>query len=102
MKSSTEEMMPPRTVTLSLYKQILRVHRGLPSELQALGTPYVRDEFKRHKNVEPKEADKFIRTWAVSILLSLDTYLSISLHFGSVQTANACSCFRSFARYLCL
>lgn len=29
-----------------LYKSILRLHRGLPTEIQELGTQYVKDEFK--------------------------------------------------------
>lgn len=49
-----------------LYKTILRLHRGLPSEIQTLGTPYVRDEFKRHKKCNETEAAIFINEWTVS------------------------------------
>lgn len=50
-----------------LYKSILRLHRGLPKELQELGQTYVRDEFRRHKNCNPKEAQIFMQEWSVNI-----------------------------------
>lgn len=50
-----------------LYKSILRLHRGLPKELQELGQIYVRDEFRKHKNCNPKEAQTFMLEWSVSI-----------------------------------
>lgn len=43
-----------------LYKSILRLHRGLPAEIQELGNSYVRDEFKRHKNLRVKEDQQII------------------------------------------
>ena len=51
----------------TLYKAILRLHRGMPIELQQLGNEYVRDEFRRHKDASPEFAAKFIQEWAVSI-----------------------------------
>ncbi|KAL4107472.1 hypothetical protein QTP88_017814 [Uroleucon formosanum] len=47
-----------------LYKTILRLHRGLPKELQELGQAYARDEFRRHKNCNPKEAQIFMLEWS--------------------------------------
>lgn len=52
-----------------LYKTILRLHRGLPKELQELGQTYVRDEFHKHKNCSPKEIKIFMLEWSVSINL---------------------------------
>jgi len=52
-----------------LYKTILRLHRGLPKELQELGQKYVQDEFRRHKNCNPKEAQTFMFEWTVCIIL---------------------------------
>lgn len=49
-----------------LYKTILRLHRGLPAEMQSLGTNYVRDEFKRHKKCNEAETIIFLNEWAVS------------------------------------
>jgi len=49
---------------LALYKRIMRLQRGLPPELQELGKTYIRDEFKRHKNVGPEEAAVFLSEWA--------------------------------------
>lgn len=62
-----------------LYKTILRLHRGLPKELQELGQVYVRDEFRRHKNCNPKEAQTFMLEWSVCInyiFLLLYNYLT--------------------------
>ncbi|XP_046742107.1 succinate dehydrogenase assembly factor 3, mitochondrial [Diprion similis] len=47
-----------------LYKTILKLHRGLPLEIQPLGNDYVRDEFRRHKNCNPAEAQVFMTEWA--------------------------------------
>ncbi|XP_069485476.1 succinate dehydrogenase assembly factor 3, mitochondrial [Ambystoma mexicanum] len=47
----------------SLYKRILLLHRVLPVELKALGDQYVKDEFRRHKSVNPAEARQFLKEW---------------------------------------
>lgn len=49
-----------------LYKTILRLHRGLPVEIQPLGNDYVRDEFRRHKKCVESEAITFLQEWTVS------------------------------------
>ncbi|XP_044738474.1 succinate dehydrogenase assembly factor 3, mitochondrial [Chrysoperla carnea] len=46
-----------------LYKTILKLHRGLPQDIQLLGSIYVRDEFRRHKNCNQAEAAVFINEW---------------------------------------
>ena len=51
----------------ALYKAILRLHRGLPLEMKALGDQYVRDEFRRHKDVGPAETKTFMDEWTVSL-----------------------------------
>lgn len=48
-----------------LYKTILKLHRGLPNELQVIGTNYTRDEFKRHKGCNEKEGEVFMNEWTV-------------------------------------
>ncbi|XP_074034296.1 succinate dehydrogenase assembly factor 3, mitochondrial [Leptinotarsa decemlineata] len=45
------------------HKTTLKLHRGLPEELQIIGTNYTRDEFKRHKVCSEKEAEVFIIEW---------------------------------------
>lgn len=50
-----------------LYKTILKLHRGLPPELQILGNSYAKDEFKRHKNCNTAEAAVFMNEWTVSM-----------------------------------
>ncbi|CAD6996210.1 unnamed protein product [Ceratitis capitata] len=47
-----------------LYKTILRLHRGLPEELRDLGDKYARDEFRRHLQCSPMEAQLFMTEWA--------------------------------------
>jgi len=46
-----------------LYKTILKLHRGFPLELQALGDQYAKDEFRRHKNATPEQAQTFMQEW---------------------------------------
>ncbi|XP_044147700.1 succinate dehydrogenase assembly factor 3, mitochondrial [Bufo gargarizans] len=47
----------------SLYKKILLLHRTLPLHLRALGDQYVKDEFRRHKDVGRAEAKLFMKEW---------------------------------------
>ncbi|XP_050360836.1 succinate dehydrogenase assembly factor 3, mitochondrial [Nymphalis io] len=47
----------------TLYKLIFRLHRALPAELRILGDNYAREEFKRHKNCNPQEANIFLNEW---------------------------------------
>ena len=42
-----------------------RLHYALPKEARLMGDTYVRDEFRRHKNVEPAQALVFLKEWAV-------------------------------------
>ena len=50
-----------------LYKTCLRLHRGLPTQMQIIGDAYVKDEFKRHKKVDnPAQIASFMEAWAVS------------------------------------
>lgn len=44
----------------TLYKSILKLHRGLPTEIHELGNNYVKDEFRRHKHLKLKEDEKII------------------------------------------
>ncbi|XP_041822997.1 succinate dehydrogenase assembly factor 3, mitochondrial isoform X2 [Melanotaenia boesemani] len=65
----------------SLYKRILVLHRFLPLDLRALGDQYVKDEFRRHKNVQPEEVKKFMTEWEMKTLQDLypDFYLDFCL-----------------------
>ena len=49
-----------------LYKSCLKLHRGLPLELQAIGDSYVKEEFRRHKTATPEHTQVFMQQWAVS------------------------------------
>ncbi|KAH0951846.1 hypothetical protein HN011_000422 [Eciton burchellii] len=59
-----------------LYKTILRLHRGLPIEIQPLGDNYVRDEFRRHKKCVESEAIIFLHEWT-NYALSLAEQLGL-------------------------
>lgn len=52
----------------TLYKTILKLHRGLPLEVQELGNNYVKDEFRRHKHLDrnSKQTIGFMFGWTVS------------------------------------
>ncbi|XP_069947159.1 succinate dehydrogenase assembly factor 3, mitochondrial isoform X2 [Cherax quadricarinatus] len=57
-----------------LYKTILKIHRGLPMELRELGDQYTRDEFRRHKEATPEQAQIFMEEWtkyAVTVVKQL-------------------------------
>lgn len=55
-----------------LYKTILKLHKGLPPELQILGTNYTRDEFKRHKKCNIEETRIFLNEWSVNKFIFID------------------------------
>lgn len=61
-KAVAEAFTHPQRVKL-LYKTILKLHRGLPMELKALGDQYTRDEFKRHKEALPEQSQAFMVEW---------------------------------------
>lgn len=75
-----------------LYKTILKLHKGLPEELQILGTNYIRDEFKRHKKVNTMEADIFVNEWTVIFdffvwkLCNSISFLEICFEFSKAIT----------------
>ncbi|KZR98715.1 Succinate dehydrogenase assembly factor 3, mitochondrial [Daphnia magna] len=60
-----------------LYKTILRIHRGLPLEIKAIGDQYVKDEFKRHRKCQPHEINPFMTGW-VDYAVTLSKQLSVS------------------------
>ncbi|KAL8559331.1 hypothetical protein ACOMHN_060021 [Nucella lapillus] len=47
----------------ALYKAVLKLHRGLPLQMQALGDQYVREEFRRHKEAGQPEVEVFMNEW---------------------------------------
>ncbi|XP_022301870.2 succinate dehydrogenase assembly factor 3, mitochondrial-like [Crassostrea virginica] len=59
-----------------LYKAILRLHRSLPLEMRAIGDQYVKDEFRRHKQVNPAEAYVFMQEWT-KYYLTLGKQISV-------------------------
>ena len=50
-----------------LYKSCLKLHRGLPLHLKAIGDTYVRDEFRRHVKADQQQVQLFMEAWAVSL-----------------------------------
>jgi hypothetical protein len=55
-----------RSNVRKLYKTILRVHRALPAEIRELGDQYVKDEFRRHKDISKEHVAPFMLEWTVS------------------------------------
>ncbi|XP_035665723.1 succinate dehydrogenase assembly factor 3, mitochondrial-like [Branchiostoma floridae] len=47
----------------TLYRQILRLHRRLPTHFRAIGDQYTKDEFHRHKKAGAAEVQTFMREW---------------------------------------
>ena len=49
----------------TLYKSILKLHRGLPTELHAFGDDYAKSEFRRHKKLkfDQPETTLFMFEW---------------------------------------
>merc|ERR1712012_780394 len=47
-----------------LYKSCLKLHRGLPLHLKAIGDTYVKDEFRRHKKADSAQTQIFMEAWA--------------------------------------
>uniref|UniRef100_A0A0B7A3T3 Succinate dehydrogenase assembly factor 3 n=2 Tax=Arion vulgaris TaxID=1028688 RepID=A0A0B7A3T3_9EUPU len=47
----------------ALYKAILKLHKGLPFEMQSLGDNYVKEEFRAHKTAKPEETEIFVHEW---------------------------------------
>ena len=57
-----------------LYKSCLKLHRGLPIHLKAIGDTYVKDEFRRHKKADQQQVQLFMEAWAVSFVQLLSQY----------------------------
>jgi len=55
--------MSGKTRIFSLYRRILREHSKMPHELRMLGDLYVKDEFRRHRGVEPHYVSQFVEGW---------------------------------------
>ncbi|XP_067686676.1 succinate dehydrogenase assembly factor 3, mitochondrial-like [Haliotis asinina] len=47
----------------ALYKGILKLHRGLPLEMKAIGDQYVKSEFRLHKSAPDQESKIFMSEW---------------------------------------
>ena len=57
-----------------LYKSCLKLHRGLPLHLKAIGDTYVRDEFRRHVKADEQQVQLFMEAWAVSLDRNIFTW----------------------------
>ena len=68
MSSRIKALTHPQRVCL-LYKSILRLHRGLPEQMQIMGDAYVKDEFRRNKTADHVQTITFMEAWAVRILI---------------------------------
>ena len=57
----------PMPTAVTLYRRILKLHQLLPFAPKALGDQYVKDEFRKHKNVNALQAQQFLNEWKVQI-----------------------------------
>ena len=68
---SVGNLSHPQKVRL-LYKSCLKLHRGLPLHLKAIGDTYVKDEFRRHKKADQQQVQIFMEAWAVGTWYSIE------------------------------
>ncbi|KAJ3932223.1 MAG: hypothetical protein NXY57DRAFT_135365 [Lentinula lateritia] len=60
LQEANAALLPPKP----LFRQILRFHRNLPSEMRILGDDYVKAEFRRHRAVtNPVHIIGFLSQW---------------------------------------
>ncbi|KAH7928099.1 ACN9-domain-containing protein [Leucogyrophana mollusca] len=60
LKATSATLLPP----IPLYRSLLRAHRRLPVEMRSLGDSYVKDEFRRHREVSnPVHVMGFLSQW---------------------------------------
>ncbi|KAF9028222.1 ACN9-domain-containing protein [Rhodocollybia butyracea] len=60
LQEANAALLPPKP----LFRQILRSHRNLPTEMRFLGDDYVKAEFRRHKAVtNPIHIIGFLSQW---------------------------------------
>lgn len=67
----------PYSIKLHVF---FRLHYGLPKELRIIGDQYVKDEFRRHKNVAREQALLFLKEWTVSMPVCILIHM-IHLYF---------------------
>jgi hypothetical protein len=55
-----------KEISISLYRNILKLHRLLPEDLKALGNSYVRNEFRLHRGGQVTDVQEtiFLREWS--------------------------------------
>ncbi|KIS69642.1 uncharacterized protein UMAG_10065 [Mycosarcoma maydis] len=60
VKRTVATILPP----IRLYRRIIRAHRRLDPDMRAVGDNYVKDEFRRHKNIDnPLQIIGFLSSW---------------------------------------
>ncbi len=61
VRSAAQQLLPPQ----QLYRRLLRAHRTrLNAEMRSLGDNYIKDEFRRHQNIDnPLQIVGFLGQW---------------------------------------
>ncbi|CAL1716093.1 unnamed protein product [Somion occarium] len=60
LQQASAALLPP----IPLYRNILRAHRYLPSDMRSLGDVYVKAEFRRHQKIDnPLHIIGFLSQW---------------------------------------
>ncbi len=52
----------------TLYRRLLRLHQRLPPDFRAVGSEFVREEFRKHRTAEPQFVPQFMKEWTVRVL----------------------------------
>ncbi|KAK3579295.1 hypothetical protein CHS0354_033375 [Potamilus streckersoni] len=61
---STSSSEPTHKIRVqALYKALLKLHRGLPLAMKAIGDEYVKAEFRAHKNATHEQTEIFMEEW---------------------------------------
>ncbi|PWN52582.1 ACN9-domain-containing protein, partial [Violaceomyces palustris] len=60
VREANSTLLPP----IQLYRALFRAHRKLIPEMRSLGDSYIKDEFRRHQNIDnPLQIVAFLGQW---------------------------------------
>lgn len=62
VKRTASTILPP----IKLYRRLLRAHRHLDADMRAVGDNYIKDEFRRHRDIDnPLQIVGFLSSWKI-------------------------------------
>ncbi|KAL3837179.1 hypothetical protein ACJMK2_022554 [Sinanodonta woodiana] len=63
IQSTSSSDLTHKSRVQALYKALLKLHRGLPLAMKAIGDEYVKAEFRAHKNATREQTAIFLEEW---------------------------------------